>query len=497
MTIKRVVILFYASITLNMHHLCASVDICCKQDRHRSFLFTRPLAQNIALYQAVWHDYIYEKFGKLKTSIQVIGAYQESLESDETNKYFLFNCKDMLLIAGDNSANQDERDVRAEWLGLPDNFTGTLKLIPRQRQAMALLEFHQDLSKVIDISFLEGYWIDISVPIIAMENKLTLEQQIGQTNLSAPVPDLPAAFNRSDLAYARVSPESISRVNLAEIKIKFGKAYMAEDHFQIIYYSGFNIPVGNKQNAKHVFDPVVGNNGHFGIIAGVNFQIVTSRCDCPYVSCLFLNVENIFLTRNEQRRTLDLKDNPWSRYLLLNKKNGGPSQNIPAATILTREVMVHPYSMVDVSVGGRFLYRGFDLEAGYDLWAHGQERLELKQCLQPIWGIAGAPDPAHPSFATTASKSTICERKANNDMTQFDTDSQGNPIFVPIRDTDLNLRSGATKHTLVHKVHLSLGWGHKGCRFDGFFGIGAWFEIPQDIGALKLAGGWFKMGGSF
>ncbi len=481
---KRVVVLVVMALVIP-YYLRAIEGRCCKDERYRSFLFSRPLNQNVPLYQSMWHDYIYEKQGSCKTSFQCIGAYQESLNTRALNKYFLFDRKTEVSVIGDAAVGVQDRDVRAEWLGLPSNFYGALELVPKQRQVGIFLNAHQDLNKFIAVDFFDGYWIDVNVPLVAVQNSIEIKQRIGATTTSASVSDFVQAFNRADLRYAKISSVSRSRLRCPEINIRFGRAYLSEDHFQVVYYSGISAPLGNKQDAAYVFDPVVGNNGHWGFLVGAGFQVVTSRCSAPYATCLFLHVENIFFMHNTQHRTLDVRDKPWSRYMLLNHRDRGPEQNVPASSILTRRVKVHPYGMVDLSAGGRIFYQDWHIEAGYNLWAHARERIELKKSFPAVWGFAGIKDIANPTVATTASLSTIAKQAAN------DAD------FVPIQEGDLYVRSGAALGTLVHKIHVSLGWGRKGAKFDGFFGVGAWFETPQHSGACKAVGCWLKLGGSF
>jgi len=197
------------------------------------------------------------------------------------------------------------------------------------------------------------------------------------------------------------------------------------------------------------------------------------------------------LLHNTQYRTFDVRNKPWSRYMLLNHRDRGPEQNVPASSVLTRRVRVYPYDMVDVSVGGRIFYQNWYIEAGYNLWADAQERVELQKKFPAAnVGFAGTKDIVNPTFATTASSSTIATRAAND----YDN---GNLVLVPIQEGDLYIRSGTALGALVHKIHVSLGWGHKGARFDVFFGIGAWFETPQYSGACQVIGCWLKLGGSF
>jgi hypothetical protein len=515
---KRRVIIIGALIGLSMPitNLKGLLNPCCEHDRHRSFMFTRPIVQNIALIQAIWHSYIYEKQGPAQASLQVIGVFQESIPTRATNSYFLFNCKSEVTIAGDATLSIQDRDARAEWFNLPSTFSGTFAVHPQQRQWGVLLEYNQNIDNLIKLDFLKGYWIDITVPFLGVRNSVHPTQRI-MTPVVTPIApgapvDLLTAFDQPDWRYAKFV-NSRSKTGIAEIIIRFGKAYMSEHNNQVAYYSGVRVPTSTQQRAEFVFDPVVGNNEHVGFITGVNFQVVTNRNDYEYATCVFLNIENSFFMSNIQRRTFDLlynpdvdpqngipvhtiparglSQNPWSRYLLLNKNDGGPSQNIPAVNVLTREVHVHPYGMVDAAFGIRFLYHGWELELGYNIWAHPAEHLELVHCFPAVYGIAGTKDPNNPIFPTTASKSTIDNLAVN------DVNFNGDPIFVPIGAHDLDLRSGAAKDTLTHKLYGTINYGLKGHTFDGFLGIGGWWEMPQCNTALQLYGLWLKIGGSF
>ncbi len=511
---KRVVLVAVITCGFFSHYKAAVLNPCCGHDQQRSYMFPRPLVQNMSIIQTVWQDYILEKEGKAKASVQVIYAFQQSTSTSYSHAYFLFNCKNEVLIAGDNSPQAHERDGRAEWFNLPSTFSGTFSVNPQQRQMALMFEYNQDIGNVLDVSLLNGYWIDITMPVIWVRNSLHPTQRIMSPAPAGSSPsDLLTAMAQPDYAFGKFVPHTC-RTQLAEINIKLGMTYMNNDHNQIAYYSGIRIPTSGNQDPKYVFDAIAGNNRHFAYLIGVNFQVDLSRCERNYSACIFLNLEDSFFLWNTQWRTLDLLYNPyvnqlsglpeitipasgllqsgWSRYLLVNKMNGGPNQALPAVNILTQQVKVHPHGMVDLTAGGRFYKGGLEIEVGYNLWAHASERLKLKHCFPEIYGIMGTKDPMNPTFTTTASKSTIQTLAVN------DTDANGNLIFVPIRTGDLDMRSAASKGTITHKAYVSIGYGMQGDSFAGFVDIGGWAEYPQHhCGVLPLYGAWAKLGASF
>ena len=245
-----------------------------------------------------------------------------------------------------------------------------------------------------------------------------------------------------------------------------------------------------KANPAYLFSPFIGNNQHWTIGSGVNFQFPITQRDVTFPILFFFNIEHQYLVPNHQYRTFDLKNKPWSRFLLLNAADGSVS-NVPGVNVLTRRVTVRPDSFVDLSTGLRVTRGGFEGEIGYDLWAHGKERIKIhrtvcKNCNEEVvvsdYGIAGS------TAGVSASDSTI-STLASDDGT-----------FVPLQDFDLNLNSGAAQAALVNRMHASMGFGSKNGAnegLEGFINAGVFYDMPQNNAALKQWGGWAKVGASF
>lgn len=457
----------------------------------QSFMFTRPIFRNIAAQTAnFWHDAVYDKPGCSLSSIQVIPMYQHSINSQATGKYFLLNHRDTIVIKGDGAVqNPNERDVRAEWIGLPSNFVGTLSLTPQQRQYGIWIEFNQDVKKFLCNEFFTSIWVGFAMPFQYVQNNLDPRQFL-VTGTSALFPhDILQAFNQSTQRYGKISDKKLSRKSISQVQLKLGTTFMNRDGFQLGMYSCALFPTYGHQNPEFMFDPFLGHNRHFGFGTGVNVQIpLNDDTDCKLISFIF-NIENLYFFGNDQRRTLDLQFKPWSRYLLLNKNDG--TKNIPAVNVLTRKVRIKPYNFVDLNAGLRVQIGCIEAEAGYNLWAHGDEKIRLKKPFPREYGIAG--DGAlvgTTNIGATASQSTIAER-ATNDL------DAGNPTFIPINEWDLDLRSGAARAAVVHRAHVALGFVHEECTFAWFIGFGGFGEIPQKNTALKNWGIWGKVGGTF
>jgi len=460
----------------------------------RTFMLTRPVSHNIVAQQSLWHDFLYNKKECIGGSFQIIAYYQQSIRESYTTKYFLPCFKTSLVVLGDDNHDSQHRDIRAEWLGLPSDFRGGMSICPEQRQTGVLLEYSQDLKRFADYDFLKRFWINIALPLVVVENNMNISQfdVFNKGCLNDQPKDLIEAFRQKDWMYAKINGKS-SVFSPAPLMIRLGGAFLDDGPNQIISYTSIYIPMGQEDQNRYLFEPVAGYNGHLGFGPGVNFQIGLNRDDKFYDICLFANLEAVFLIRDWHYRTFDLKGRPWSRYLLFNKKFGPPDQNIPGVNVLTRRVKVRPYFMADFSTGLRVKSEKFEFELGYSIWGHGAEKIECVRRFECIWGIAGISQPGD-QLARSASVSTICHREATDEE---NLPEDQDPTFVPVTDVDVDIYSAEGQGALNHRVHVAGGFEKKGTSVDVFFGAGGYYEIPQKNSALKTAGAWFKLGGSF
>ena len=342
-----------------------------------------------------WHNMIHNRHGENLSAIQVIGFYQGSIPYERNARYFLFDYRSCLSVKGDSRPDYKDRDVRAEWVGLPADFSGGLSICPKQRQAGFLFEYNQKLSKFFDHSFLKHFWLSITVPFVSVENDIQLRQydiQNPGNGINGPR-DILEAFDQQGWCFGKIGPAQ-SRFSASYVKLMLGGTYMSEDNFQISYYSHFILACAKADCGKYLFAPVVGTNGHHGMGAGVNFQFPVNRKNDRYDFCLFADLEHYFLFHQTIYRTFDLKCKPWSRFMPFNQINRGPNLNIPGVNILTRKVRVRTYSVVDMAFGFRFKMKELEVEAGYGIWGRGDGRLQQSGVIQfdcPFPEIYGCP----------------------------------------------------------------------------------------------------------
>jgi len=493
----------------------------------QTYMMTRPIYQQVADEQSLWHNVVYYKQGAIRSALQMTAFYGNSSYLERSSYYFMPFCSNEAIVAGDDFDGL--RDIRAEWLQLPSDFKGYLSMRPWQRQASVLLQYNQDLKKLFHITFLSDYWVEVYAPIVYMENDLNLRQTISHYPTCTSNPNGPCtiyeSFRNPNWFYLKICGKKRT-VQLAEVRLRAGKAYIAKDGFELIYFSGLSIPTSKGLDPCYMFSPVTGFNGHLGMELGFFSQVLLSRDDHPYAFSLFVGLDSVFLFDREQYRTFDLIGKPWSRYLLFNQRHGPPNQNIPGVNVMTRKVKVHPYNVIDFACGGRIKTRCYEWEIGYGLWGHGKEKIEftrqcyderfgcksccmfegctqcaqgntsmcrpchrnLCECTESEFGIAGN-GPLDPEAdlweASTACRSTIGFRAAND------------AAFEGIKDSDYDLYSGAARSAVVNQVYASVGRLWDEGEIEGFMGAGFFVDLPLKNSALEMWGFWLKGGANF
>ena len=468
----------------------------------RSFMYTRPAYDHRSMVYSLWHDIVYKTHTRQLSGFQIIPFVNRSIKMEKTARYFLPNGKNTVHISGDSVIDKlCTRDIRAEWIGLPSNFSGAFTIEPDQQQSGCSFFYHQHLFPFFENTFLENWYVTVHVPFQAVRNDLNFVE-FDVTNPGTNPRDIIEAFNQQDWHFGKLSPESKSRHSLGDAIVTVGSAILHE-YFQLSYDTILSLPLGSKQDPEFLFDPVVGTNKHFGLGASLGFQFLLNDCPERFAFCFFLDLQSVLLFKNEQRRTFDLINKPWSRFLPMNKNcPGDENQNIPGVNLLTYKVEVRPYNIVDFSTGWRIKNGPFELEIGYNIWGHGDEKVELENFIPNSFGIAGTQPQATASTSTIGQQISRLDQlpidtNGNPIIVQNDVDVNGQDVFVPITKYDIDLRSGRSASAINHKVHMSFGVIKQGRCIDGIIGTGWFVDLPQKNSSLRTWGAWLKLGAVF
>lgn len=445
-------------------------------------MFSRPAYRNVAAQQTCWHNTLSELCAEQHHALQIMPFYQQSIPSKKVARYFLFGNKNLLSVKGDAAiqGNPHLRDIRAEWVNLPSDFDGNLWVNPKQQQGALWLEYAYHLRHRISADWARGLWIAAALPLQALENNINLQQDIIYTPQASL--NIINAFNQTSWHFAKFDGKQTA-IGAAELLLKIGNSFANTNGFQVNAYVGMVFPLHKAQNPEFVLSPMIGNNSYYGFVSAALFQIPLYSTASDMLITFFCNIENICFLPTSQKRTLDLNFKPWSRYLLFNKNTG--ETNIPGVNVLTQHMNIKPYNTVDFSVGLRLEHGTLESEVSYNLWARSKELLSFKKPFYNEFGIAGDGTLVPGThIAATANNSTINYQSSN------DTNSMGDPIFVPITQQDINQLSGGAQSALNHRFAVAINYN------TGLFfvSVGTSAEYAQKHTAFNTWGLWLKGG---
>lgn len=457
---------------------------CIKNRYSQTIMFTRPCYFDLHADQAAWHNIIYCNEPCKSSSFQVIAFYQKSFEQSSTKKsrklseYFLMRDKHELTVKG--SAVDSKRDILADWLRLPSDFDGSFTIFPEQKQAGFTVDYKQDLkSYSCPDSFWNNFWVGASISFASVENHLNFKEESNYSRMkpSNPIYD---SLNRNELEFGKFKNRSES-TGFSEIRAKLGTEYLSKSDFQINTHSYVMFPLISKPTGKEIFEAIRGFNGHLGLGTVLNFQIPLTNEDAPCLIALYLDVEGLYLFRNKQHRTFEIRNKPFSRFMLLINKDDLGTKPVPAVNILTQKVKVSPYIFVDLSTGFRFKLCNWEGEVGYELFAHPDEKVKFHKKFPKGWGIANAVD-----IATASADDSIISEIAPAD-----------PQFIDIPKNHLNKRTAQARAAITHQANAEIGYTFRGNCCNGLFALGGFAEFAQNNAALSNWGFWGKFGITF
>jgi hypothetical protein len=172
-----------------------------------------------------------------------------------------------------------------------------------------------------------------------------------------------------------------SKTALANIDFNVGYNWFLTDCYHFGGFIRAVAPTGNRVSTKYLFSPQAGNNHHWELGGGLTAHSVLFTSENANLSIWFEGwVTHMF--SDKQRRTFDLENGAFSRYLLLKEyqSNGTSfmySGNLVSGTnFTTQEVDVKINVKGDAAVKLAYRWRGWGFDLGYEVYGNQGESIE-------------------------------------------------------------------------------------------------------------------------
>ena len=343
------------------------------------------------------------------------------------------------------------------------------------------------------------WWFELSAPVINVKNNMGLQENIvnngggvvaGYGLDGAPrVGSMKAAFRQNNWLYGRIEEQcdGLSKTGLADIEAMIGINWQMNDCCFLSWYAGAVFPTGNRPHGKFVFEPIVGNNHHFGITYGSTFEYdFWSYGDHELV--MRWDANSRYLFQNKQVRSFDLIDKQWSRYMEMYANvdqaetafnNLDADSGTSGINIMTQCVKVAPRFNVTNTTALSYRCRAWVAEIGYNFFARQAEKVELAQ----PWQVNAALKSVQGAGRTTIA------RGIKND---FETSSFDFADYFPFTGADLDLESAAHPAVLSHLIYGTFGYDWHECCYPTTLAVGASYEFGDTNAQLERWAVWGK-----
>ncbi|MBA3954669.1 hypothetical protein H0X48_05110 [Candidatus Dependentiae bacterium] len=409
--------------------------------------------------------------------------YQQSRKSSRLARYFLPNGKNSVSIREDGTG-----DIDSLWLNLigpkGTDYSSDVRICPKRRVYGAVVNLYTNLDCLLSNS-----WLSINSAILGVEHDLHL-REFNRTTYGtiSGFSDAHQALNNQDLHFGRLAGCKLKRHGLDDIQVKLGYDYFFcnQDHASIYLVGG--IPTGHRRHDRHLFEPTVGSK-HGALGFGFNGDYTLPKV-CNSNMVLMADVKYLHFFEANERRSFDLNNGDWSRFLQVATQNQ-PFLSQPAINLLSPCVRVKPRSLVEFWTALHYEWCNWNVEVGYNLWYRQAERICLRNldCLSNfgIFDIAQVCN----LQAASASQATIDQGLNGSNVAPSDA------TFTPLTRSDINVHSAEHPRALSHKIYAAVGCDKTICNYQTTLGLGGSYEFGQCRSALDNWAVFAKLGIGF
>lgn len=378
-------------------------------------------------------------------------------------------------------------------------------------------------------------WFEAKAPFVHVSNKMNLDELVldkgGGVDLShnngkgldnAPVvANMKEAFAQMNWKYGRINDcnEPSTKNGFADLELRLGYNPVQEGCCLLSTHVGIVFPTGNKPKALKMFEPIVGNGHHFGVLWGTAILVDLWSCEKNALSTAF-DIRARYLCQNKQMRMFDLHHKPWSRFLEVyqnidaaaaaynNPDTFGSYSGTSGINVFTLCAKVTPRFQTDFNTGLIYKhYNGrcgvFMAEAGINTWVRQGDKIELN-CCDSLGGVAikDIQGLGNTQYARTINNNFYSEQYpyggllANSDVYGSAPANNVGIRYAALTADDIDLHSGGAPYALSFTGYLTLGYKRsEDC--PEFMSVGGSYEAANCNAVLHRWMVWGKLGTTF
>lgn len=363
-------------------------------------------------------------------------AYTHSYDDKKLRSYFFPYSKQQLLF-GDRTSpenpNQDSVDLDYRFFISIDDAEDrsvTLSMKPEQQVHYVEANYYNNF-KICDTPL----YFMIHLPFIDVSNQLkpsfTSQNFPSDENANALADFFAGNFENTNTVHLQAKLQALTFTRnkktssgIADMSLLVGWHAIQEETLQAHVAAGVILPTSNKPKGHVLFEPLRGNNGHWG---------VTLRGECTKqlwhkdTIALEINAINdlLYLIPNKQTRTLGIKSLSWGHYALLGKNGAINEPLIPAANILTDQVTINPGIQATSMITTTLINPYINVGIGYSLFIKSEDGVGLNnQFPEDTYGIAAFGFDTSTEFTDAATRDGHWLRAQDLDVSTAQTPSQ-------------------------------------------------------------------------
>lgn len=429
-----------------------------------------------------------------------------STKTNRIARYFLPDCKTTLRVT---EQQQSDTDILANQLNIftqNGDFDSVLSFCPRHSFVGIGLNYKQTFYEYCDDKSL---WFSISVPIYNVRNDLNFAEEINNDGGGASLTDLDVvanatcAFHQASWRYGRIEPCKQSITRLGDVELTLGYEVVKREDCFLESFLGILAPAGNKPKAVHVFEPIVGYNKHAAIFFGSSLHFDVWRdCSEVHMFSMAFDFNGQYFLRRTERRSMDLKLKPWSRYMQVycNEAQaqqasdiGSRSLSTAGINVFTQKVRVFPGFTRVINLA--MIYDWCDkleIEGGYNFFAREAECVKLDCPFRQGIALKALRGQGYTNDVQQIGN-VFGDVIANapNDTALADYSSN------ILTEDDLDFESASHPCTIEHTLYLYAGrkWDNR-CH-PLFAGLGTSYQFSESNIGMNRWEVWAKFGVSF